>query len=95
MTNQLLTAKQHHRYKSLASSMYSMGDAVVGFHRMVMVKTRKEHNCPGLNNGEVHVIPAGSVVVLEVAKVDGKVGSCYTCLGYLDKWALEINWDAE
>lgn len=53
-----------------------------------VVKTRKACQC-FTPNGPIHAIPAGSLVRVETAIVDGEFGSYRTCLGCCDRLMVE------
>ena len=86
-----LTEKQKARYIDLQTGYFLDRDVDIEFQRRRVVKTAKPHQC--VNAEDVHDLPAGSWAVADTAKVDGSVGTCYTCLPCLDKWAKEIRYD--
>lgn len=86
-----LTDEQKRWYLWLNESYWGgAGDAEIAFRRVRIGKTRLPHNCPGNAKGELHPIPVGSLAVIDTAKCDGHVGTCYTCLPCLRRWAMEI-----
>lgn len=89
-----MTEAQEKRYLDLNDSYYGgPDDGVIEFRRVRIGKTRKPHECHGNGPGEAHEIPVGSTVVMDTAKYDGSVGTDYTCLPCLDRWAKECHYD--
>lgn len=68
-------------------------DEETSHHQVKLVKTRKDHQCMGVDhhhNGEIAVIPAGMMAVCETAiHVDMGRVSCYVCIPCADKWVAE------
>ena len=56
--------------------------------RMVrLVVTKAIHECTGIPGlSDRHDIPVGSTVRRESAKVEGRFGTCYTCLPCMDRF---------
>ena len=69
-------------------------DEETSHHKVTLVKTRKDHQCMGVDHhhaGELVVIPAGSMAICETAvHVDMGRVSCYVCIPCADKWVAEI-----
>ncbi len=56
-----------------------------------LVKTRKPHDCMGVDNNDDHEIAAGELAICETAiHVDKGRVSCYVCLPCADKWVAEV-----
>ena len=56
-------------------------DVDIQCRKVRVVTTRKPHDCMAAYLiGDGHVIPIGDRAVKESAKVEGKFGSCYSCL---------------
>lgn len=70
--------------------LYNGGDEEILCRSMVWVVTRYPQKCVSILHKGRMTQPAGSRMVLERAKVDGKFGSCYTCESCLRKSAEEI-----
>jgi hypothetical protein len=69
--------------------MYSDGDADIRCYSAKVVKTRKQHMCPGYFLEALHPIPVGTLTVRERALVDGKWGTAYTCVDCIKRWNAE------
>lgn len=60
-------------------------DVDIQCRKVAIVTTRKPHECMAAYLiGDGHVIPVGNRAQKESAKVEGKFGSCYSCLKCLD-----------
>lgn len=70
-----LTASQ----KDALEYLYGGGDETIECHSANWVKTRFPQKCLSLLHKGKMTPPAGALMILERAKVDGKFGSCYTC----------------
>lgn len=65
-------------------------DVDIRCRQVRMVKTRKIHQCIGIDENQRHDIPVGSIVRYESALIDGDYwGRYYICKDCLDRW-LEI-----
>jgi hypothetical protein len=73
--SQLLTQNQQYALDYL----YSGGDETVECASAAWVITRYPQLCLGILHVGDKVMPKGSRMVLERAKVEGRFGSCYTC----------------
>ena len=70
--------------------LYGGGDEEIECRSMVWVKTRYPQMCLSIMHTGEMVQPAGTRMILERAKVEGKFGSCYTCAACIRKSAREI-----
>lgn len=70
--------------------LYGGGDETVEFHSAVWVKTRYRHTCLSLVHDGLPQQPIGSRMVLERAKVEGRVGNCYTCAACIEDVVREL-----
>ena len=69
--------------------LYGGGDEEIVCHSEVWVMTRYPHPCLSpVHQGEI--IPAGTRMVLERARIDGQFGSCYTCTACMKRAEKEI-----
>jgi hypothetical protein len=59
--------------------LYGGDDVEIECHSMAWVITRYPQKCVSILHKGPMTQPAGSRMVLERAKVEGKFGSCYTC----------------
>lgn len=59
--------------------IYGGGDESIECRSLVWVKTRVSHKCVSVIHKGVMTVDAGTWMVLERAKVEGRFGSCYTC----------------
>ena len=69
--------------------MYSDPDTDIREYDAAVVKTRKEHFCPGLHAKDGHTFPAGSRAVREKAIIDGVWRSAYSCERHVVDWAKQ------
>ncbi len=74
-----------------AGESYFEGDDVTSDNTYKIVKTRKEHECVGVDHKGSQTIPIGSKALCERAihVDDGRV-SCYVCLSCLDEWCADL-----
>lgn len=74
-----------------AGESYFEGDDLTRDHSYKIVKTRKVHDCVGVDHSGGQPIPSGSKALLERAVHEdyGRV-SCYVCLSCLDDWCLDL-----
>lgn len=74
-----------------AGESYFEGDDLTSNHTYKIVKTRKEHECMGVDHKGNQIIPVGAKALCERAihKDEGRV-SCYVCLPCLDEWCADI-----
>lgn len=70
--------------------LYSGGDEEIKCHSMAWVVTRYPQKCVSILHKGPMAQPAGSLMVLERAKVEGKFGSCYTCASCVQRAAREM-----
>lgn len=71
----------------LNAELFQDRDLEIRALKRQIVTTRKEHPCAFSNaNGEEHTISACVRVVRESAIVEGKWGTCHSCLPCIDKW---------
>lgn len=59
--------------------LYGGGDETVECRQMEWVVMRYSHGCWSALHAGPATMPAGSRMVRETAKVEGRFGSCYTC----------------
>jgi hypothetical protein len=72
--------------------LYGGGDETIECHKMRWVNTRFPHVCCSLYHGDNPLkIMAGSRVVLESAKVDGRFGTAYTCTDCVNRAIRELS----
>ena len=65
--------------KEALEYLYGGGDETIECRTMVWVKTRFPQKCVSVLHKGKMTLAAGSRMVLERAKVEGRFGSCYTC----------------
>lgn len=70
--------------------LYGGGDERIECHSTGWVITRYKQKCVSVLHEGKMTIPAGTRMVRERAKVDGKFGSCYTCISCMRKAAREL-----
>ena len=76
--------------KDALAYLYGGGDEEVECGSMRWVTTRFSQECLSvLHTGEM-TLPAGTRMILERAKVEGRFGSCYTCKPCIQTAAKEI-----
>lgn len=56
-----------------------------------LVKTRKPHLCAACCDFKGMMHGAGTSMVADHALVEGKFGTCYTCLPCIEAWAKECD----
>jgi len=63
-------------------------DVDVRCRSLKIVKVRKPHDCQlvDLIGVEPHKIKPGELAICDRALVEGEWGSCYACIGCMDKW---------
>jgi hypothetical protein len=71
--------------------LYGGGDEEIECRSMTWVKTRYPQMCVSIMHTGEMVQPAGTRMILERAKVEGKFGSCYTCESCIKKAEQELN----
>lgn len=70
--------------------LYSGGDEKIECRSAFWVATRYPQKCVSVLHKGRMTQPAGSRMVLERAKVEGRFGSCYTCESCMGKSAKEL-----
>jgi len=70
--------------------LYGGGDEQIECRSMAWVITRYPQKCVSILHKGKMTQPAGSRMVLERAKVEGKFGSCYTCESCMQKSAQDL-----
>jgi len=70
--------------------LYSGGDETIECHSAAWVKTRFPQKCVSILHKGPMTQPAGSRMVVERAKVEGRFGSCYTCEACIDRSTKEL-----
>lgn len=82
--------KNKQKYKDsdyLDAVLFEDRDVDIRAQTKRIVTTRVQHRCAFADSlGKDHLIRAGSRAVLESAVVEGKWGTCYSCLPCIDKW---------
>lgn len=74
-----------------AGESYFEPDEWVSNQEFKIVKTRKEHECVGIDHKGNQNIPAGAKALCERAiHIDEGRVSCYVCLPCLDEWCADI-----
>ena len=74
-----------------AGESYFEGDDLTSNHTYEIVKTRKEHDCMGVDHKGNQAIPSGSKALCERAiHVDYGRVSCYVCLFCLNEWCADL-----
>lgn len=71
--------------------LYGGGDEQIECRSYVWVVTRYSQQCLSIMHKGKMTQPAGSRMVMERAKVEGKFGTCYTCASCISKARAEIN----
>ena len=70
--------------------LWGGGDEEIVCRSVVWVVTRYPHQCMSILHKGTAVLPAGTRMVLERARVDGQFGSCYTCESCIEKCKKEL-----
>lgn len=79
------------RQKEAIQWLYGGGDEEIVCWSVQWVVTRYPHECYSVyHEGKAGKIPAGTRVVVERAKVEGRFGTCYTCNDCLKRAQMEI-----
>ena len=74
--------------------LYGGGDETVECWSIRWVVTRFPHECYSIyHDGTSGKIPAGTRVLMERAKIDGRFGSCYTCNDCLNRAKQELRYN--
>jgi hypothetical protein len=66
-------------------------DVEIECHSAAWVVIRYSHECLSVLHKGKSTIPAGSNMILERAKVDGRFGSSYTCVSCIEAARNELN----
>ena len=71
--------------------LYGGGDETSEWWSIRWVITRFSHECYSIyHDGESGIIPSGTRVLVERAKVEGRFGTCYTCNACLNRAMQEL-----
>lgn len=70
--------------------LYSGGDEEIECRSMAWVITRYSQKCVSILHKGPMTQPAGTRMVRETAKVEGRFGSCYTCESCIKKSSEEL-----
>jgi hypothetical protein len=70
--------------------LYGGGDEEIVCRSMAWVVTRHKQKCVSIMHDGPMTQPAGTRMILERAKVEGRFGSCYTCETCIKKAQKEL-----
>ena len=70
--------------------LYGGGDEMIECHHAEWVVTRYSHPCLSVTHQGGMAMAAGTRMVRETAKVEGRFGSCYTCAACMTASAREL-----
>lgn len=76
--------------KDALDYLYGGGDEEIECQSAVWVITRYPQKCVSILHKGKMTQPAGTRMILERAKVEGKFGSCYTCEACIKASAREL-----
>ena len=70
--------------------LYGGGDETIECRSMRWVTTRYPQKCVSVMHDGAMTMPAGTRMILERAKVEGRFGSCYTCVACIKAAQKEL-----
>ena len=78
------------REREALEYLYSGGDETIECWSASWVKIRHSQKCVSILHKGKMTQPPGTPMIVECAKVEGRFGSCYTCVDCIRKAAKEI-----
>jgi hypothetical protein len=79
-----------HAQKHALNYLYGGGDELIECSRVSWVVTRYSQKCLSVLHKGAMTLPAGTRMIRETAKVEGRFGSCYTCADCIAVAAREL-----